>query len=122
MSLTLSTELSVDSAPASGASFPSSATSLSYSKTESVPEVVSFTQSLAAAVGQSIMPATMTKVYDLTIRVQGGSVTLAITTSGGTVATAIPCDSLLKLSSRTSWLTGIAVSGTADIEVILAGE
>lgn len=114
-------DVSVSNRPTAGATFPSAATELTYQKTSSAPEVVTFTRELSAAVGESLLPTSMTKVYNLVVRVSGGSITLALTSPGGSAAV-IPCDSVFVLGTGTSWLTGVAVSGTANIEVMIAGE
>lgn len=117
----VATEINLTSAPPANTSFPSSTVDMRWSRSASTPEAEHFTRVLSAAVDHSIMPAGMTQVKRLLVRVYNGNLTIKLTSAAGT-AQIVPCDEVFYLESTTQPLTAITVSGTASVEVFAAGE
>lgn len=112
---------SLTASPPTGADYPTGSMSYAWSREVLLPETEGKALSLSGASEQNIFPPTMSRAQIIYVRVRGGSVVLHVTSGAGTTQN-VPCDSVFFLQSATQPVTGLAVSGTADLEVFIAGE
>lgn len=122
MSQSITTTLSVVAEPISGSAFPNAISTFEYAPT--TPKTVAaagvISQTVTSATNLSIMPAGVTSATYVYLHVYGGSLNIKITTSQGT-AQVVPCDEVFFLASTTVPVTAITVSGTAQLEGLIAG-
>jgi hypothetical protein len=106
--------------PPDGAQFPTGVNTFSYLPKTTYSEQGSIARELVSATNESLMPVGIAAASFVYLRVYGGAVTLRITSALGTTQV-VPCDEVFFLVSTTSPITAITVSGTAQIEGIIAG-
>lgn len=121
MSHSVALTVNISSTPPTGADFPSATVTAALAKSRTWNESQAFTRSLSGAVNVDIYPAGWTRVEMLYVKVSGGTVTLKVTSAAGS-AQIVPVDTAVILWTSTQPITALTVSGTAEIEVFVAGE
>ncbi len=117
----VATSITMIVTPPTGGDFPTGTASFAYSKSRMLSKSVHRTLIISGANNQDVFPDDIQAAKVLYARVRGGSVVWHVTSADG-LAQTIPCDDVFVLHSATRPVTGLAVSGTAEVELLLIGE